>query len=71
MGSVNINDVLSKQEVKALTQRSDLRAGFLVLVDWAIVAGVFATCAYWTNPLTNNVSLAYVAQHWRPATMTP
>ena len=52
MGSVNINEILSKQEIGALTQRSDLRAGFLVLVDWAIVAGVFATCAYWTNPLT-------------------
>ena len=47
-----VTDVLSPRELKELTRRSDLRGGFLVLLDWAIVAGVFTVSAVWPSPLT-------------------
>ncbi len=49
---MKITEMLSKQEIAELTRRSNLRGGFLVVLDWAIVIAVFAVCARWTNPFT-------------------
>lgn len=52
MVSIKVSDILSQTEMQQIAERSDLRGGFLVLFDWAVVISVFAMCAYWTNPLT-------------------
>jgi fatty acid desaturase len=49
---MTVKDVLTADELAALSQRSNLRAAWLVLVNYAITAGTFAVMALWPNPLT-------------------
>jgi len=49
---LNVREVLSAEELAAVTRRSDLRAAWLVASNWLIVAGTFVLVALWTNPLT-------------------
>lgn len=48
----NVREVLSADELAAVTAKSDLRAAWLLLSNWLIVAGAFALAALWPNPLT-------------------
>ncbi len=49
---MNIRDILTEEEIKAVTRRSDLRAAWMVLSDWLIIAGCFVLAGVYTNPLT-------------------
>ena len=45
-------DVFSRDEMRALTRRSDLAGFFAVGSTWAIIAATFAALARWPHPLT-------------------
>jgi fatty acid desaturase len=45
-------DVLSAEQIRALTTRSDARGLWAVLSTWLIIAATFAVMALWPNPLT-------------------
>ena len=49
---MNPKDVLTADELAALSRRSDLQAAWLVVVNYAITAAAFALMALWPNPLT-------------------
>ena len=44
-------DLLSPQEIQALTQRSDLAGGWAVIESWGLIALAFALAALFRNPL--------------------
>lgn len=46
------SDYLTKDDIARFTARSDLLAWCLVLGNWAMIAGIFALVAAYTNPLT-------------------
>ncbi|TVS11451.1 MAG: fatty acid desaturase [Gammaproteobacteria bacterium] len=48
----NVREVLTADELDAVTAKSDLRAAWLLLSNGLIVAGAFALAALWPNPLT-------------------
>ena len=43
---------LSREEIKAVTARSDWRGGWAVLRTWLVIIATFAVVIFWTNPLT-------------------
>ncbi len=45
-------DILSRDEIRAFTERSDLAGAWLVLFNWLFIAAIFAAVATWTNPIT-------------------
>lgn len=45
-------DILSRDEIRAFTERSDLAGAWLVLFNWLFIAAIFAAVVTWTNPLT-------------------
>ncbi len=47
-----LQEVLSPEELASVTRRSNLRAAWILLCQWGLVAGIFAVVAAWTNPLT-------------------
>ncbi len=50
--AVKLSDVLTSDEIKPFTRRSDLRAWWVVSGDIVIMAAAFALPALWLNPLT-------------------
>lgn len=56
-----LNDLFSREEVAALTARSDARGLWAVVSTWAIIAGSFALVAKWTNALTIVIALCLIA----------
>ncbi len=50
--AVKLSDVLTNEEIKPFTRRSDLRAWWIVLGDVAIMTAAFALPALGLNPLT-------------------
>ncbi|MEM7003072.1 MAG: fatty acid desaturase family protein [Pseudomonadota bacterium] len=46
-----VSDWLSEAEIKAVTQRSDWRAAWLVASNWLLIGAVFWVCYVWANPL--------------------
>jgi fatty acid desaturase len=56
-----LTDVLSKEEIAALTRRSDLRGAYAILSSWALIAGAFFVLARWPNPLTFVLALVVIA----------
>jgi len=46
------NELLSREEIASLIERSDLRGVRAVLVSWAMIAGAFALLARFPNPAT-------------------
>ncbi len=50
--SLRLAEALSKDELRTLRQKSDLRAGASLLWTWALIAGAFALFIAWPNPLT-------------------
>ncbi len=49
---MKVTDWLSKDEIRSLTERSDVKAAAVVAWNWALIALVFAAVATWTNPFT-------------------
>lgn len=49
---MNIQQVLTAAELEEIGRRSDLKAAWLVLSNYAIVAAAFSAMALWPNPLT-------------------
>ncbi|MFN4024187.1 MAG: fatty acid desaturase family protein [Hyphomonas sp.] len=49
---VKLSDVLSKDELNLLRQKSDLKALATLVWNWALIAGAFAIAIIWPNPLT-------------------
>lgn len=47
-----ISDVLSKDELNALRQKSDLKALATLVWNWGLIVGAFAIAIVWPNPLT-------------------
>lgn len=54
---MKVTEVLSKDELKYLSQRSDLAGFARLLFNWGLIAAVFAMMAVWTNPLTILIGL--------------
>ncbi len=55
--AVKLSDVLSAEEIRPFTQRSDLRAWWMVAVNFAMIAGALALPVLWLNPLTVLLSI--------------
>lgn len=49
---MDINDYLSRSEIRALLKKSDLRGAWEVITTWGLIAAAFSLAALWTNPLT-------------------
>jgi fatty acid desaturase len=49
---VNLRDILSPDEFRAVTASSDLRGAWLVACQWGLVGLIFAGAALWPNPAT-------------------
>ncbi len=49
---MTINDVLTRDELAALTARSNWRAAGILTLNYLIMAGAFALAIAWPNPLT-------------------
>ena len=52
MNTLKLSDVLSKDELRALNRKSDLRAAASLAFTWALIIGAFAMAIIWPNPLT-------------------
>jgi fatty acid desaturase len=50
METKNVRDILSIEEIRALTRRSNAAGWWAVGSTWAIIAGTFALVAYFPNP---------------------
>lgn len=50
--TLKLSDVLSKDELRALSRKSDLKAFMTLSWNWLIVVAAFAMAIVWTNPLT-------------------
>ncbi len=55
--AVKLSDVLSNDEIRPFTVRSDIRAAWMVLFNFAIIGAAFALPVLWTNPLTILLSI--------------
>ncbi len=49
---MNIKDALTPDELKTVTERSNLKAAWLFVCQYALTIGIFAMMAIWPNPLT-------------------
>ncbi len=49
---MNINEILSVEELASIKTRSNLRGAWILFCQWAFVISIFAAVATWTNPLT-------------------
>ena len=47
-----LNTLLSAAENEALLARSNVRATWMVVANWALIAGAFTLVAVWPNPIT-------------------
>jgi len=56
--TVAIRDVLSPEEMAALTRKSDLRGAWAILQVWLSIAATFALLAVYPNPLTFVLAVA-------------
>ncbi|MFN3910903.1 fatty acid desaturase family protein [Hyphomonas sp.] len=50
--TLKLSDALSKDELKSLREKSDLRALASLVWTWGLIAGAFAMAIVWTNPAT-------------------
>jgi fatty acid desaturase len=56
-----LNELFTREQIAALTARSDWRGAWAILSTWGIIAGAFAVLAQWPNPLTFVVATAVIA----------
>ncbi len=52
MNTLKLSDVLSKEELRKLSRKSDLRALATLSWNWLVIAAAFAIAIVWPNPLT-------------------
>ena len=52
MNSLKLSEVLTKDELRELSKKSDIKALSSLVWTWALIAGAFAIAIVWTNPLT-------------------
>lgn len=50
--AVKLSDVLSRDQIQPFIERSNVRASWMVLVNFALIAAAFALPILWTNPIT-------------------
>lgn len=55
--SVKATEILSLDEIREFTARSDLAGAWMVLFNWLFIAAIFAVVVTWTNPLTIAVAI--------------
>jgi fatty acid desaturase len=48
----NVRKIISPDEVRALTRRSNLHGFWAICSTWAVIVGTFAVLARWPNPAT-------------------
>lgn len=48
---MQLSEYISREEMAALTRRSDRRAWWTFAVNWALIAGAFAVAIRWPHPL--------------------
>lgn len=58
MNSLKLSDVLTKDELRELSKKSDVKALLSLLWTWALIVGAFAMAIVWTNPLTILLGIA-------------
>lgn len=51
-GPTRASDVLSREQMRALTRRSNLRGFWALGSTWGVIFGTFAALAVWPHPLT-------------------
>lgn len=49
---MKLSDALTKDELRELRQKSDLKAFITLTWNWVLIAAAFAIAIIWTNPLT-------------------
>lgn len=54
-------DILTKDEIARLTQRSDTLGWWMVASNWAMIALIFSVIALWTNPFTLLIGVLLLA----------
>lgn len=59
--TLKLSDALSKDELKALRQKSDLRAAASLAWTWALIAFAFAIAVIWPNPATVLLGIVILA----------
>ncbi len=52
MNKINVNDYLTKEEIKQLLEKSDLKAALEFAHTWLWIAFAFFIVGMWTNPFT-------------------
>lgn len=55
--TISANDYLTKEEIRSLLERSDLKAAWEILDTWFWIAVAFAIAGIWPNPFTIVLSL--------------
>jgi fatty acid desaturase len=55
---VKVTDILSRDEVRQFTERSNSQAAKAVLFNWVFIAAIFAGVAWWPNPLSVLAAIA-------------
>lgn len=58
---MSVGSILSRDEIRSLSRRSDWWGAWAVLSTWGIVAGAFFMLARWPNPLTFLAALILIA----------
>lgn len=58
---MKVTDFLARDELAALTRRSNLRAWWAFAVNWGLIAGAFAVAIIWPNPLTILAAIPVIA----------
>lgn len=58
MNTLKLSDVLTKDELRELSKKSDLKALASLMWTWALIIGAFAIAIVWTNPLTILLGIA-------------
>lgn len=53
-------DIFSREEIRQLSEKSDLRGALLILHCWATIVLVWLVCIYWTNPVTILLGIAII-----------
>ena len=50
--AMRLSEAVTKEELRELRRKSDLRALATLTWNWALIAGAFAIAILWPNPLT-------------------
>lgn len=58
MNSLKLSDVLTRDELRELSKKSDIKALSSLLWTWALIVAAFAMAIVWTNPLTIILGIA-------------